>query len=64
MNDHKVGDWLDVYGVAARVVEVTDSRLVVDVYHVADKPQRRTYQPAIHGPFPPLPNERVPKEVK
>jgi hypothetical protein len=62
MTDPKPGDWLDVNGKPARVVEVSDGRLVVDAFLVAGQPpHRHTYNPAIHGPFPPLPPERVPK---
>jgi hypothetical protein len=54
--------WLDIHGKPARVVESDPSRLVADVYVVPGQPpQRFTYQPAIHGPFPPLPADRIPK---
>jgi hypothetical protein len=65
MTEPKPGDWLDVYGKAAHVVEVAPGRLIVDVYTTGKTaPQRRTYYPPMHGPFPPLPPDRVPKEVK
>lgn len=62
MTEPKPGDWLDVHGLPARVAEAADNRLVVDVFPAGAKaPQRRTYFPSIHGPFPPLPEGRIPK---